>query len=547
MELIPSVSSLPLYGIPSFAQVDWSVMARLMAKGLLTTTTPPRDNAKGAVLSRTYPSSGVQGVTSAPVEQFGKLMVETQTALSEKEAGYPDFLPTFRVTIAHLPASRRDQQIRLFSEDQASEVSTATSVLNLFVLLNAYWDFFNCSFLEHIARVFGDKSLGSKFDNYRKVLQLFCTRTTLNDFTHACINTDSNCSQVTMTIGSGWFSFSLEYIERCRRALIEKLLLTNYALRLTKVDRASRTITWSVPSAVLPDVQDAFNNTFCKEYHIKSVATGVPGVTMPLFSTPLQVQECISPQGMSTHTPEGIGSSPVTEMMGDVSAKLMVAEDPVHVSELVDGIPITVTRSRPPAMMSEPHSSISVIFLPVSPSTLHSHANLGSSTAHPNEVAIQLIQPVNFSPPAMTGPPNSQSHRTSDHECNICGKRFSAENLLRIHEGLHRAQNSMQLEAKKTSNQPSTAAGHRRKPFPCPICRKLFNHTSTLSIHLRSHSGEKPFKCQTCSRGFADQSSLVKHKRVHTGEKPYHCEYCNLSFSQSGNLHRHVKALHMQD
>lgn len=523
--------------------VDCPVMARLMAKGCLNITTP-RDISEGAIF--TYPSSGIQGITSAPMEHFGKLMVETQIALSKKAASYPDFLPTFRVTIAHLPASRKDQQVRFLSEDKALEVSAAPTVLNLFVLLSAYWDFFNCSFLEHIIRVFGDESLGNKFDNYWKALQLFRTRTTLNNFTQACFNTASNCSQLTMTIGTEWFSFSLEYIERCRQAVIEKLLLTNYALWLTKVDRANRTITWSMPSAVLPDVQDAFDDTFCKEYHIKSVVTGMPAVAMSMFSTPLQVQGCIFPQNMS---PEGISAVPVTnylQKMGSASAKLMVAEDPFHLSEISDGIPITVSQSRSPVMMSEPQPSISVIFLPVSPSTLHSHANLGSSTAHPSEVAIQLVQPVDVSPSPVTGPNSSvQSPRRTDHVCKVCEKRFSAESALRKHEVLHKPKNSLQHEAKKTSNQPSVAVAQRRKPFPCPICRKMFTHSSTLSIHLRSHSGEKPFKCQTCGRGFADQSSLVKHRRVHTGEKPYQCDYCNLCFSQSGNLHRHVKALHV--
>lgn len=86
----------------------------------------------------------------------------------------------------------------------------------------------------------------------------------------------------------------------------------------------------------------------------------------------------------------------------------------------------------------------------------------------------------------------------------------------------------------------------KHKPFECDICGKKFSLDMMLKQHMRVHTGEKPYMCEICGKTFKTSSSLTIHLRVHSGDKPMECKICGKRFNESSNLNKHMK-IHFRD
>ena len=84
-----------------------------------------------------------------------------------------------------------------------------------------------------------------------------------------------------------------------------------------------------------------------------------------------------------------------------------------------------------------------------------------------------------------------------DHTCNSCGKSFHFKDLLKDHQGSHRA---------------------ARVYFACSQCDKSYSHHHGLEKHKKTHTGEKPFDCSDCNKYFAVPQQLKDHEKKHMGE-----------------------------
>lgn len=190
-------------------------------------------------------------------------------------------------------------------------------------------------------------------------------------------------------------------------------------------------------------------------------------------------------------------------------------------------------------------------------------------------------------------------HGPKNHECEICGFRFSLRFSLDMHMQRHtRYRDSKEdflqfqqiiqkgkttvkeevgggdesnSESAKDPNLSSTenkdettTCGKCNRTFPdlrflwlhykyahkkklkCSMCNVLFASNKRLVIHmLTKHKKEdgsyQPLQCEECNKVFSTTSQLTAHKIVH-GPRIYFCKLCPKNFSRPQHLKSHMKS-----
>ncbi|XP_058465302.1 zinc finger protein 439-like [Malaya genurostris] len=138
--------------------------------------------------------------------------------------------------------------------------------------------------------------------------------------------------------------------------------------------------------------------------------------------------------------------------------------------------------------------------------------------------------------------------------CDTCGKEYTTNGALKIHQYSH-APAEMPFVCKICSKKFSTSAKLKEhtlrhqgvKNHTCPHCGLQKVSKNELTTHIKNmHSGPRCYSCEICDRVFSNTSGLSLHVRiVHQGVKPYVCTVCEFAFGRSDHLKRHMKG-HMR-
>ncbi|XP_026744087.1 zinc finger protein 11-like isoform X2 [Trichoplusia ni] len=168
------------------------------------------------------------------------------------------------------------------------------------------------------------------------------------------------------------------------------------------------------------------------------------------------------------------------------------------------------------------------------------------------------------------------------HVCEVCGKSFHLQSLLRFHQRVHSepvkcpycdkmikpTSLKRHLEQLHPDNcvkvptgpsKPSIECelcGHvvrkkvdleahmnryhfKIKPYVCHICSKDFCGRVRLKEHIATHTTDNSCFCSVCGKKFANRVCLKMHFRMHTGVFPYSCDICEQKFRSSSMMKTH--------
>ena len=140
-----------------------------------------------------------------------------------------------------------------------------------------------------------------------------------------------------------------------------------------------------------------------------------------------------------------------------------------------------------------------------------------------------------------------------EFKCKECSKAFFFEMDLRIHltntkHGIGRTLPCPTCDYKayrKRHLEHHIIEHHTtERPFECEICGKGFSNERNLKIHQETHDSTRKFECSVCNKKFKNKKQLTVHDKIHRQEYSAQCEHCNAKFVQRQNLKPHMKKHH---
>ena len=204
---------------------------------------------------------------------YDHLLMKTVESFKEKYMETPAFLSRLRTSIAILPSSLKEEHIH-FLHEKSSEIAKATSVDELFIIVNCYSDFLNCSLVVHVIERFGDDQLREDLQNYTVELESFRFRTNLSDFIAAHTGRQEiprNFLKLVLKMGPQWELCTLKDLEEFCKTLKGRSFLTSYAFRFIGGETGSIFLIWSVPRTCNDALVSSLDRHFLQQCNIEEV------------------------------------------------------------------------------------------------------------------------------------------------------------------------------------------------------------------------------------------------------------------------------------
>ena len=204
---------------------------------------------------------------------FKTLVQSTKRILIDKhkrgELKYDDFREDF---IFDLSESIRDQSQNYF-EKKSEAIYNSSDYDQLFIVLNACWDYLNPFLLQHIISNCDEEQLQSGMDEYLTNLEGFLNDTNIDVFLKALPPSDRKLPhapppldlQEVVTKHELSIAVSLKYIEDIRIELCHTMQLTHFSLYIASFGIGSLIIMWYVTAKVaemLADLERDGRNNF---------------------------------------------------------------------------------------------------------------------------------------------------------------------------------------------------------------------------------------------------------------------------------------------
>ena len=207
------------------------------------------------------------------VAMYDELVARTVESFSERQEESPVFFRKLRTTVAVLPTSLKYQH-KYFLEQHFSQIARATTVEEIFSILNRYCNFLNCGLLSYIITKFGDEELQKQLCTYTAALQAFRSQTKITDFVKTCVGKQINvpeCVSLRTILGSEWEHRTLQDVEEYCKSMAGSSYLADYVLYLEKVASGCIYLSLRVPNHAIDFLAAAMNSEFLQRHCIEEV------------------------------------------------------------------------------------------------------------------------------------------------------------------------------------------------------------------------------------------------------------------------------------
>ena len=188
---------------------------------------------------------------------YTSLVNKVQKVLIEKQ---PD-LREFRNHVTLFPPEMKDEY-ELCLKKYTTEISTATSVEEILVIINRCSDYLNYGFYEHIEGTYGDSTTEHEMQNYVKQVDSFRKATSLRLFMEVTkkrtVEVPKNLGLQTVFSKHGRLTLesTLHEVEEYREEFACEYSLYKFTMFLYQIKPGCVTTVWLVPSLVASILSD---------------------------------------------------------------------------------------------------------------------------------------------------------------------------------------------------------------------------------------------------------------------------------------------------
>ena len=179
-----------------------------------------------------------------------------------------------------------------FIAENIKKLNEVADVKELFLLLNAYWDYFNYTLLEVLVNEHGSAELQLKMKAYISDLQQFWRETAVDDFLTSCGNrcwlqrVPKEFAEIKYVIDKPVTELTLYDVEQYRLQFSQNLQLREFVLILRKLERSSLEITWLLDVGLVPQLKRVVWSDlrkFLEGTHVKQVVVDGESVYQVIF------------------------------------------------------------------------------------------------------------------------------------------------------------------------------------------------------------------------------------------------------------------------
>ena len=186
--------------------------------------------------------------------------------------------PIFLSRVTCLPVSARTQH-RSFINKNLTNIPPPVTIVNIWTILNLYWDFLNYGLLEHVINKCGSEGLKQQMQDYVDELSTFKQSTRLCDFIESWPGRDDGppedrLKKVVIKMKQEWSQCTLQDVESFMKSLVHKFFLREFDILLQKVESGCVCVTWLTSPSIATLLQQNLANIeteFFKTHGIDTV------------------------------------------------------------------------------------------------------------------------------------------------------------------------------------------------------------------------------------------------------------------------------------